>query len=655
MTIDSDNEQHSPSEESTTPGELLRLRRAVEASGEVIFMTDSAGTITYVNPEFVRVYGYTPDEIVGHRTPRILKSGATSSEEYESFWMELLERQVVRREFVNRKKDGSLVEIESSANPIVIDDRLMGFLAVQRDITDRKVTEAALRDSERRYRVLADAAHDSIFIVNRDAEIEYANAASIEQFGAKRENTIGKRLGDVFSPGVAEEMWREVFTVFTTGTRQYFEAEFETPGGTIWLGTWLVPMEGDVADVNAVMGVARDITDRKRLEREFTQAQKMEAVGRLAGGIAHDFNNLLTAIVGYSDLLLEGPGADSQMLADLGEIKKAGERASRLTRQLLMFSRKETFSPQILDINAVLAELHKMLGRIIGEDIHVDLVMDPALGAVKADPGQIEQVILNLAVNARDAMPQGGSLRIATAIAQVGGEFAHRPEGPVAGRYVSVSIQDSGCGMTADVLAHVFEPFFTTKPAGKGTGLGLATVYGVVKQSGGHITIDSEPGLGTTVTVYFPEASELPDLDTAVASKVDVSGTETILLVEDEPGLRRLMQRTLEGYGYTVLTARSIGHALEIAERHEHPIELLLSDVIMPEMNGPELAQRVIRLRKAIRVLYVSGFTNQAALDRAELSSRIGFLGKPFTPAVLATKVRESLDAQFPRSGRKRV
>ena len=503
----------------SSPEELRRLRLAVEASGEAIFMTDARGAITYVNPEFVRVYGYTPEELIGRTTPRILKSGGTSAEEYASFWRQLRSGQVVKREFVNRRKDGATVQIESSANPIVMNDDLVGFLAVQRDVTARKATEAALRESESRYRALAEAAHDSIFIVDADARIEYANAVSLERFQMKSD-AIGKPLFDVFPRESAEEMWKELSSVFSSGKRQYFESRFETPSGDLWLGAWLVPLAREAAQTPAVMGVARDITERKRLEREFTQAQKMEAVGRLAGGVAHDFNNLLTAILGYADLLLKAVGSDSNVASDLREIRNAGERASRLTRQLLTFSRKQAFSPKVINLNDVVGELQKMLARIIGEDIVLDVAMERQLADTKVDPSQIEQLLVNLVVNARDAMPRGGTIRIQTTNAELDAVFCRRHDGATPGRHVALIVEDTGCGITVDTLAHVFEPFFTTKPAGKGTGLGLSTVYGIVKQSGGYITIDSEPGRGTTFTTYLPIAREAGQPAAAVAGRL---------------------------------------------------------------------------------------------------------------------------------------
>jgi two-component system, cell cycle sensor histidine kinase and response regulator CckA len=650
MRVLSTEEQfhHVPPSSESSQQELVKLRLAVEASGEVIFMTDAGGTITYVNPQFVRLYGYAPSELVGRSTPRVLKGDSVSGEEYQSFWHQLQNRQVVQREFVNRTKSGASVTIETSANPIVMEDRLVGFLAVQRDVTARKATEAALRESEARYRALAEAAHDSIFIITNEGRIEYANAVTLERFGLDT-SSIGKPLRDVFAREVADEMWRELSVVFASGERHYFEARFESPNGDLWLGSWLVPMAREQTQTPAVMGVARDITDRKRLEGEFAQAQKMEAVGRLAGGIAHDFNNLLTAILGYSDLLLDTIGTDSAAAADLKEIRTAGERASRLTRQLLTFSRKQVFSPKVLDLNEVVSELQKMLSRIIGEDVLLEVEADPQLALVKVDPSQMEQLIVNLAVNARDAMPRGGTLRITTANADLDLDFARRHRSAKPGRYVALSVEDSGCGMTADVLAHAFEPFYTTKPEGKGTGLGLSTVYGIVKQSSGHITIDSRPGAGTRVTTYLPIAGEGPHAQVAeVSPSRRLTGTETILLVEDERGLRRLIKRALQRLGYTVLDTQTVDDAIAIAKTPGQAIDLLVTDVVMPGMSGPGLAQRILQLRPSVKVMYVSGFAGHDVFEAGAIATDPCFLAKPFTPSRLATAVRDCLEGGCP-------
>jgi two-component system cell cycle sensor histidine kinase/response regulator CckA len=552
---------------------------------------------------------------------------------------------VVRREFVNKTKDGVMVHVESSANPIVDNGMCVGFLAVQRDITRRKETETALRESEARYRTLAEAAHDSIFIVNRRGQIEYVNAVSLERFGLRSQSVIGRTIEEVFPPAAAAEIWRQLSHVFETRQRHSVEARFNTPQGELWLETWLVPMPDTGTGCDAVMGVARDISDRALLQQQFAQAQKMEAIGRLAGGIAHDFNNLLTAILGYSELLLDRVRGDESLAADVEEVKKAGESASRLTKQLLAFSRQQALAPQIVDLNAIVAELKKLLDRVIGEDVHLDVVTYPGLLRVRVDPGQVEQLILNLAVNARDAMPQGGNLRIATASATIDDDFARRHAGAVPGQYVAISVADNGCGMSSDVLAHMFEPFFTTKPVGKGTGLGLATVFGVVRQSGGFLTVDSAVGVGTTFTAYLPVTTENHSDGSADTAVRDATGKETILLVEDEAGIRRLMQRTLERRGFRVLAATSAADAMRWAESPEH-IDLLLSDVVMPDVSGPELAQRMLRLRPAMRVLYVSGFPNRVGSGSSGLSRNAALLPKPFAPHVLALKVRECLDTR---------
>jgi two-component system, cell cycle sensor histidine kinase and response regulator CckA len=630
------------------PAELRRLRLAIEASGEIVFMTDAKGTFTYVNPEFERVYGYDSSEVIGRTTPRLLKGGTTGPEEYALFWHRLKQSQIVRREFLNRTKHGTLLIIEASANPIVDDSgEIVGFLAVQRDVTERRQVDAALEESEHRYRTLADAAHDSIFIVNRAAQIEYVNNVSAARFGRTPDAIIGKRLEEVFPPSTAAEMWREVSTVFATADRRLFEQRFESPTGELCLETCLVPVRvsGQGSGVHTVMGVARDVTERKALERQLMQAQKMEAVGRLAGGIAHDFNNLLTAILGYSELLQDRVHAPD-VLADLDEIKKAGEQASRLTRQLLAFSRKQPMIREVVDVSALVGEAQRILGRVLGEDIELSVIVAPGVRQVIADPGQIEQILMNLAVNARDAMPKGGRLTIATANAQLDDTFVRRHEGAVAGSYVSLTVQDAGCGMTADVLAHVFEPFFTTKPVGQGTGLGLSTVYGIVKQNGGYITIASEAGSGTTVTVFWPMSDHLeaPALPIGTPERAP-GGTETILLVEDEAGIRSLMRKTLEPHGYRILEARDVSDAMAISETHDGPIDLLLSDVIMPVLNGPDLAQRIVTRRPTIKVFYVSGFPNSLLSEQERQPRRVWFLAKPFTPQSLALKVRECLDS----------
>jgi nitrogen-specific signal transduction histidine kinase len=385
----------------------------------------------------------------------------------------------------------------------------------------------------------------------------------------------------------------------------------------------------------------------RRSEQQFRQSQKMEAIGRLAGGIAHDFNNLLTGITGYSELLLNSLKPEDPMRGNLEEIRKAAARAASLTHQLLAFSRQQVLRPVILDLNALLANLHKMLRRLIGEDIELVTLLGPGLGRVKADRGQMEQVIMNLVVNARDAMPEGGRLILETANEELDEAYArtHPPTEP--GSYVMLAISDTGCGMGPDTLARIFEPFFTTKEQGKGTGLGLSTVYGIIKQSDGYIWAYSEPGQGTTFKVYLPQVQGEVSVEAeTVPAPVELPlGSETVLLVEDEDSVRNLVRTILRKNGYTVLEARHGAEALRVAIQHTGPIHLMLTDVVMPLMSGRQLAERLAPLRPDMKVMYMSGYTDQAIVHHGVLEPGTIFLQKPFTPNSLACKVREVLDA----------
>ncbi len=627
--------------------ELVRLRKAVEASGEVVFLTDRRGTITYVNPEFVRLYGYETSEVVGLATPRILKSGRSDRRHYEGLWRALLGKHVVRGEFVNRTKDGRLVTVESSANPIT-DERgeIIGFLAIQRDVTERKRADARLRESEERYRTLAEAAHDHIFIIGRDHRFEYVNQAAAGAFARAAEEIAGKRIEDLFPPAVADRLRPRVDEVLDGSEPLYSEDPVVFPGREALLGTWLVPIKDAAGRVTSVLGVARDISERQRLERQLLQSQKMEAIGRLAGGIAHDFNNLLSVILGHGSLLLDRLDPASPLRKGAEEIRKAGERAAVLTRQLLAFSRRQILEPRIIDMNAMVAGTENMLRRLIGEDVELHMDLAPELGRVRADPGQIEQVIVNLAVNARDAMPEGGTIRMETADdtfpeAQPRGETV-MPAGP----YVLLSVGDTGCGMDREIQARIFEPFFTTKPPGKGTGLGLSTVYGIVKQSGGFIWAESQPGRGTTFRIYLPrvQAGMADDAEAAAPAPLR-GGSETVLIVEDDEGMRQVATRFLQSLGYNTLEAARPDEARRIEAEHAGPIHLLLADVVMPEMGGRGLADLLTSRRPGMQVLFMSGYTDDAVAERGIAQEQTFFLSKPFSREALGRKVREVLDS----------
>ncbi len=406
------------------------------------------------------------------------------------------------------------------------------------------------------------------------------------------------------------------------------------------------PIQDERGNITGFLAIQRDVTQRKLLEEQFRQSQKMEAVGRLAGGVAHDFNNLLTIINGYAQLMLERVADDVTLRTHMGEILKAGNRATALTRQLLAFSRKQVLAPKVLDLNAALEGMQKMLRRLIGEDVELQVHAEEDLGQMKADPTQIEQVLLNLAVNARDAMPRGGVLVLETANADVDETYARSHPDARPGRYVMLSVSDNGDGMDAQTLSHIFEPFYTTKGLGKGSGLGLSTVYGIVRQSGGHVNVYSEVGVGTTFRVYFPRLDEaVSTVDEEVAERPVESGVETILLVEDEPGVRALAERTLQTHGYTVLSVGRPEDASEFCTRHDGTIHLLLTDVIMPGMNGKELWDRLKTECPEIRVLFTSGYTADAIARHGVLDEGVAFLPKPFTPRELLRKVRQTLDA----------
>jgi signal transduction histidine kinase len=407
-----------------------------------------------------------------------------------------------------------------------------------------------------------------------------------------------------------------------------------------------------VSAVKRALQEAEERTERKKLEEQLRQAQKMEAIGQLTGGIAHDFNNMLTVILGYSELMLQRLKADDPLRSEVEQVKEAGVRASMLTRQLLAFGRKQVLQPRVLDLNAVLTNMDQMLQRLIGEDIHLVTMPAPGLRRVRADPGQIEQVIVNLAVNARDAMPQGGKLTIETANVELDNAYAREHVSVRPGSFVMLAVSDTGCGMDRETQARIFEPFFTTKEPGKGTGLGLSTVYGIVKQSDGNIWVYSEPGRGTTFKIYLPRVEGAVEaVEPGLAPTRAVRGSETVLLVEDENAVRALIRSTLQANGYTVLEAHHGKHAIQIYEQHKGPIHLLVTDVVMPEMSGRELAEHLKTSRPNMKVLFMSGYTDKAIVNHGELDPDTAFLQKPFTPDALARMVREVLDSPPGRQG----
>jgi two-component system cell cycle sensor histidine kinase/response regulator CckA len=625
------------------------------------------------NEAMAQMYGLSsPEELLGKRLTDLLSADEPGNLE--------ITRAYIRNGFRLLERESREVDVHGqpkvflrSMFGIVERGKLLRTWGIQRDISERlkadearRKAEDALRESEERYRSFVEQSSEGIFrmeyvppvpcdlpiaeqlvVGKKNGYLAECNDALARMYGrSSARELIGKPLTDFLvlnDPGTRRFMENFIREGYQTTDQESYEVDLQgqkkifrnTMSGVVvdghWVRTW---------------GITRDVTERVHLEEQLRNAQQLEAIGRLAGGIAHDFNNLLSVIMGHGELLLATFAENEGARNGLEQIRRAADRAASLTQQLLAFSRKQVLQPKVLDMNEVVADVQKMLARVIGEDIELVASLHSSLLAVKADPGQVEQVLMNLAVNARDAMPEGGKLKMETSNVEVGVEQARDLE-LAAGRYVMLRVTDSGLGMDGITLAHIFEPFFTTKPMGKGTGLGLATVYGIVKQSGGGIQVKSEVGQGTEFRIYFPaKEGSSSKCRESIGSAAAGGGSETILIAEDEPDLRELTRIFLEGYGYTVLEAASAEQAIETAERFGEPIGLLLTDVIMPGMSGRQLAEKILSKRPQTKIVYMTGYTDDMVVQHKVLEPGVKLLQKPFTKIDLALKVRSTLDGK---------
>ncbi|NLH48086.1 MAG: PAS domain S-box protein [Myxococcales bacterium] len=625
-----------------------KYRSLVETTAEWIWEMDLTGRHTYSNPGISTILGYRLDEFLGRDAFDIIHP--ENHREIEAAWPRLIAEKKGWRGWIVRfrHRDGSYRYLESNANPILnAAGELVGFRGSDRDITERKQSEEALR----RTQFAMDRARDSILWIDDDGRIIYANDSACSSMGFTRDELLAMKVFDI-DPDFPQSQWEQFKQMLRRQGHHTFESRHRTKDGRYF------PVEVSTnsfqfGDRFIACAFDRDISERKRAEREkdelaaqLQQAMKMEAVGRLAGGVAHDFNNLLTGITGNVELALLDLAPGDPLAVPIAEIGKAADSAAALTRQLLAFSRKQLIEPKVLDLNQLIANLHKMLTRLIGEDIELTTVAGGDLGPVRIDPGQFEQILVNLAVNARDAMPAGGKLIIETANVELDEEYCQRHAYANPGNHVLLAVSDTGHGMNEEVKKHLFEPFFTTKPLGHGTGLGLATIYGAVKQANGHIETYSEEGRGTTFKIYLPRVTERAGEKIARGDAEAMrGGNEVVLLVEDDDLVRGLALKVLQRLGYRILSAADGQQALEIAGQHPERIDLLLTDVIMPGMNGQQLAERLTQIHPESKVLFTSGYTEDAIAHHGVIDAGLHFIGKPYTPQNLARKIREVLES----------
>jgi PAS domain S-box-containing protein len=626
-----------------------QLQLLLDSTAEAIYAIDVNGTCTLCNAACLRLLGYSRDaELLGKNMHALMHHTRPDGRLYPleecTIYLAFQEGKGTHvTDEVLWRADGTSFPAEYWSHPVRDDNQIVGAVVTFFDITERKNSEEALRRSESEYRSIIEEAPYGIYRVDQNGRVKMANPGLLAMLGYQSQSEmLGLNVAtDIFLDPT--ERQRALSLYRSEGSTARYEAKWKRKDGARITVRLAVRQLGSEQESPIGFEVfVEDITEQRSLQKQFEHAQKMEAVGRLAGGVAHDFNNLLMIISGYAELMEESSADPNKVVYYATQIQAASSRAATVTRQLLAFSRKQILEPTVLDLNYIVTDLEKMLPRLLGEDVETVLELDPQVGTVRADRGQIEQVIMNLAVNARDAMPQGGRLTIATSNVALDASYYQGVEVPP-GHYVLLAVSDTGTGMDAETQVHIFEPFFTTKEAAKGTGLGLATVYGIVKQSHGFIWVYSEPGRGSIFKVYLPRVDAAADSGKSLQpNPVPVGGDETLLLVEDEAALCNVCRVYLESKGYTVLEAGNAREAMKICRSYDRPIHLLITDIVMPGLGGLELAKSALELRPALAIILVSGYTDRE-LDREAIGFG-EFLQKPFSFDALARTVRSLLD-----------
>jgi PAS domain S-box-containing protein len=613
-----------------------------------------------VNDRLCEMTGYDESELIGQSARMLYPSDKDFAFVGREKYAQIADHSTGTVETRWQKKDGTIIDVLLSSTPVDLKDQSKGVTFTALDITERKRAEKALQNSEAKFRFLTENMNDILWLLDKDFNTTYVSPSIEKVLGY----TTEERKRQLFEDQVTPESLRHVLEKFHEELQHdkekgidpersiTIEVEYyHKDGYTVWIENNAKAVRDEAGEIIGIYGVSRDISERKRLEEKLRQAQKMESVGRLAGGVAHDFNNMLGVILGHTELALLQADENHDLYSDLKEIQKAAKRSANLTKQLLTFARKDIISPKQLDLNDTVESMLNMLRRLIGEDI--DLVWKPSahLWPVKMDPSQIDQILANLCINAKDAIAGVGKLTIETGRKSFDEAYCNEHPGFIPGDFLLLAVSDNGCGMDKEILDNLFEPFFTTKEVGKGTGLGLATIYGIVKQNNGFINVYSEPGQGSTFKIYLPRLVADEDIDKAVPEKkATAGGTETILLVEDEPSILRMTRMMLERKGYTVLSAATPSAAVEKATNHSDSIDLLMTDVVMPEMNGRDLAEKITVLYPGISLLFMSGYTADVIANQGMLDAKVAFIQKPFSMADMTEKVRKVLDTASDRN-----